>query len=728
MAETVADIAIGVSMDISPLQSGVSKGSTALAAMEKSGKALALQLDKIGASGVKFQAQVNSFAGVATNVANSARSSADAFAAFDAAQATVDRLRASFDPVFAASKRYEAAVKELDAALDMGVISGNQHAQMLDRMGKAYLGAGVEVDSAGARFGRMGRMSGDAQMKIQQVGWQVQDFAVQVGAGTSATQAFAQQFPQLASAFGPVGVILGTLGAITIPLAAAAFRSFGDEAQDAGKAASELDAALSSFNTHAETSMASVDELRKKYGQWADEIKRVATEMLTVDTSQSLEALRQGAADATVSLSDLIRLREQANALAESLPGGGMFGGAADTDQIIVARDSYAMLRAEVDALAGSLGLSVDEAMRLYSSIGAFHGSADMSELRDNSADVLQILGEMYGDTTKIPPEIAKMWKEFEQFNLKASSGLATLQDMPGSFDAATTAISGLVAGAKDLYGYLFAAKTASDAIANSITIGATADGASGSILPPGVSPGTTAPAVINIPAPSVGGGGGAGGGGGSSNSKLDSLLESLETERETLENWYAESAAMLAVATDAQLAQIGGRHEAIERLEKEHQERLSGIRGGGEEDALGNAASFFGSLATITQAGGDKANKAYRAFAAAEALINTYRAASQTLADPKLGFFAKFAAVASIISSGMGLVNALKGGGSSSGGGSVRAPSSVSGAGAASGGPMSVANITLVGDTFSKSSVEDLFKQINDGLKTGRTINLVTV
>lgn len=144
-------------------------------------------------------------------------------------------------------------------------------------------------------------------------------------------------------------------------------------------------------------------------------------------------------------------------------------------------------------------------------------------------------------------------------------------------------------------------------------------------------------------------------------------------------------------------------------------------------EGVLGNTASFFGSLATITQAGGDKANKAYRAFAAAEALINTYRGAAAVLGDKTVPFFAKFAAVASIVGAGMGLVNALKGGGSSSGGGSVRAPTTTS-AGAASGGPMSVANITLVGDTFSKSSVEDLFKQINDGLKTGRTINLVTV
>ncbi|TAG27065.1 MAG: hypothetical protein EAZ40_04195, partial [Rhodobacterales bacterium] len=39
------------------------------------------------------------------------------------------------------------------------------------------------------------------------------------GAGTSATQAFSQQFPQMAGAFGPWGVALGTAAAILVPLA-----------------------------------------------------------------------------------------------------------------------------------------------------------------------------------------------------------------------------------------------------------------------------------------------------------------------------------------------------------------------------------------------------------------------------------------------------------------------------------------------------------------------------
>lgn len=69
------------------------------------------------------------------NNASDARASAsafeDSFAAFDA---TIDRLRSKFDPLYAATKQYEASVSELDAALDLGAISAAQYQAALDRL------------------------------------------------------------------------------------------------------------------------------------------------------------------------------------------------------------------------------------------------------------------------------------------------------------------------------------------------------------------------------------------------------------------------------------------------------------------------------------------------------------------------------------------------------------------------------------------------------------------
>lgn len=55
------------------------------------------------------------------------------------------------------------------------------------------------------------------RMGLMNVGYQVQDFAVQVASGTSASRAFAQQAPQLLSGFGLIGVAAGTAVALGAP-------------------------------------------------------------------------------------------------------------------------------------------------------------------------------------------------------------------------------------------------------------------------------------------------------------------------------------------------------------------------------------------------------------------------------------------------------------------------------------------------------------------------------
>ncbi len=66
---------------------------------------------------------------------------------------------------------------------------------------------------------------------MQQVGFQVQDFAVQIAGGTSAVVAFGQQGSQLAGIFGPGGAVAGALIAVGA-LIGTVFSSGSDEAQE----------------------------------------------------------------------------------------------------------------------------------------------------------------------------------------------------------------------------------------------------------------------------------------------------------------------------------------------------------------------------------------------------------------------------------------------------------------------------------------------------------------
>ena len=172
-----------------------------------------------------------------------------------------------------------------------------------------------------------------------------------------------------------------------------------------------------------------------------------------------------------------------------------------------------------------------------------------------------------------------------------------------------------------------------------------------------------------------------AGGGGGSGagsvldlNTDLETLVDSLKTRSEVVAEWYQESLNTLALARENELITAAEHNEALERLEQEHQDRVGGIRELGKKSqvelALGASSEVLKAMGAFSK----KAAKAAAVAGAAEALVNTWRAAAQTLADPSLPYFAKFAAVASVVASGLGMVASIKGAGSGGGAGGVAA------------------------------------------------------
>lgn len=635
----VGDIVLSVTADVSPLQSGMAKGVSALAAMEKSGKALATQLDKIGEAGVKFQQQVRDFAGVSDGIAKSARSSAQAFQAFDDARASVDRLRASYDPLFAASQRYEAALRELDAALEMGVLTGNQHAQMVDRLGDAYLGAGTQLDRAHGGLLGMGNISDQTRGKIQQIGFQVQDFAVQVGAGTSATQAFAQQFPQLAGAFGPVGIAIGTAAAISIPLLVAAFGDGGKAAQTFAQTVDALSAATRRFNEAAKAYSADgLQDILDKYG----EINGEVLQLIENQRNYAMAAAQDAAVQA------IRKLAEEFGVASINLDA---VGRAAQTSQIAIVN------------MSRELGLSVDETRALVRAMQ----EASTADTFEEQAAAIGKVNTILGKSSIAAGELAGA-------ALEAESNLRELAATEPSANWLAPAIE----AAKSLYGYLFAANQQNAALAGALRIGASAESGSGSIAPPGVSPGFTAPATINVPAINTGGSGGGGGGQNPLIADLEALQNQLATQAELEQQAFDASQATLQAALDQRMITMAEYQASMERLQAQHQERMSQIDVARYGDGQQQLAGYLGVIADTFQSGNERMQKMGRIFGAAEALVNAWRAYSQTLADPRLPFFAKFAAGAAVLSAGMNAVNAIKSG-SSGGAARASAPSAAS-------------------------------------------------
>ncbi|WP_300115211.1 hypothetical protein [Sphingobium sp.] len=203
------------------------------------------------------QARINMSVGTGASLdQGSARASAAAFRELIAEQERMEQkalaLRASLDPLWAAQQRFNKEMAEARTLISAGAISLDEYVAKL-RMEQAALDAVQTVQT------RATATSGAMRAGMQQLGFQAQDFTVQVIGGTDAIRAFAIQAPQAVGALqlmgsnadgakgkfgaftsflgGPWGVALGA----AIPLAVMLGQKLFNMGDDADNAANKVD-------------------------------------------------------------------------------------------------------------------------------------------------------------------------------------------------------------------------------------------------------------------------------------------------------------------------------------------------------------------------------------------------------------------------------------------------------------------------------------------------------
>lgn len=138
-----------------------------------------------------------------------------------AAEASYAKLVNRIDPVAAAQVRMARELGIVERAFAAQKITIEEAAQRITQIGQRY---DVAIDRAKRMQGALGQTGGGAGRfgtAIQQAGYQVGDFAVQVASGQNAMVAFTQQGAQLAGFFGGpwgavAGAAIGTLGALAV--------------------------------------------------------------------------------------------------------------------------------------------------------------------------------------------------------------------------------------------------------------------------------------------------------------------------------------------------------------------------------------------------------------------------------------------------------------------------------------------------------------------------------
>lgn len=250
--KNAGSIVYEISADVEPLLQGGKQAIDALdkldAAAQQSGKGM----DNLDQSASQTGSAFTELAGYAnsmdnqlrklnTNVSGIARAMEEARSGtggasseFSRAESIIEALGNQLAVLDEAQENGARSAAVLAAQLRAGSKATDEEKQKIGELtGRLYdMKTGVENGAKG---------TGSWKSSMQQAGYQVQDFIIQVQGGQSALVAFAQQGSQLAGAFGPGGAIVGSIIALSSVLAGVLITSLngGKNAMEALKDAAE---------------------------------------------------------------------------------------------------------------------------------------------------------------------------------------------------------------------------------------------------------------------------------------------------------------------------------------------------------------------------------------------------------------------------------------------------------------------------------------------------------
>jgi DNA repair exonuclease SbcCD ATPase subunit len=183
-----------------------------------------------------------------------------------------------------------------DLNIGINVVAGpakkalNDTAKATSNLSKSIVRAQASTKNMGKQFNSTAVATNKfAKGAMQQAGYQIADFAVQVQNGTSAVQAFGQQGSQMLAVFGPAGAILGAVVAVGSALTTV-FLGLRGEAKKTKGAVEELNQAIGSLGSTYDTSVASsLTAAEKKFGDIGGSVRVLLDDIRELSRTREFE-------------------------------------------------------------------------------------------------------------------------------------------------------------------------------------------------------------------------------------------------------------------------------------------------------------------------------------------------------------------------------------------------------------------------------------------------------
>jgi len=527
----------------------------------------------------------------------SARESASVFQQLDAevskAAASYSQLKAAIDPVYAAQMRMKKGHDAIRAALKAGVITRAEAAQSLRAYRaemKALSQTQMAATKASNRFG----------VVTQQAGYQIGDFLVQVQSGTSPFVAFGQQatqlvgiLPLMTGAFGLSTTALIGLSAglgIVIPLVTAigaAFMRSGEQAKEASDDISEFEDRIKSLDSSLK------DYLRTQ---------SAAKLGISVEESLSIEAQEKALADYTSTYNALVRSIKQELAV-ESV---GVSRTLEQEEEILQNRLDAS------DEVQAALA-KVEEAENRLATLRKKESDEALEGVEEYTREMVSFFREAYLKVRQMDEDSVQAREEAVQSGIRVfreaqkrmrEEAEESARKQAEAESASESRLSRIALIMSQIRRETEDTATAAGSFARNLQAAIDADKIGftrgGQALNKYGGRGTTDPRDPTLNGESIYGDDTGTSSLPTEDNGLESFIEGLMTERETLEQWRSEQLELLGQYNETELEIIGGQAEAKLRLEQEYSDRLVKIKKRESDMVSGSAKAMYGDLAGL--------------------------------------------------------------------------------------------------------------------------------
>ena len=602
------------------------------------------------------------------------------------------RARMSYDQLYAAETRLKKAQEAINLAVKTGGMDQDLARKRIEDLTRDYnlwvqavKSGNYEMINSGNSFARFNdevfrtqqRLKRFASVGLQQAGYQVGDFIVQVQSGQSALVAFGQQASQLAGIFGAYGAVIGAgIAAFTGILLV--LQSLDTEAQAAKKSAEEVDNAMQNLlatlrayrdEKEAMSKGITLNELiagRGLSGAQA-EVKRLQDEV------NRLTKLGIGATDDSSNPEDMsgveteqlkaakAKLQEALNVLRETQIME--YNKAADER---AQRDKETLEAAERTRATNTANLV--QSLKYESQLLHDKYKADIDALNNATDEELAVLGGRVAARLKIEEGYSAALEALNEKDRAAAAAqdAQRLKAVEGLLGQLTTETQQLEQWKAKQIEIIALASEAELAIVGGkygalLALQAEYEARMAEILDKDKPnrPGVT------VEDPLI--------------AKLQQLQDSLLLEEEAIIKSYERKQEILKEALQKEYLIQKEYDDLRIELERRKNKELEALEIAVQQTKVDAVLGGLSAVLNAAANGNERLLKAARVASAAQALVNTYLGASQVLADPLTPWWVKFGAASGIVATGLGFVNAIKSGSPSGSSGAGSSASSVS-------------------------------------------------